>query len=215
MDERWNYFKCQRCGKCCEKLGLPYDPESVLKIADFLGITIEKLIEDYYGELIDDPKGWISQDKKRTPCPFLQSTDMNKACKIYEVRPEGCRLYPFNTDFGRCGVECPGAEIANDKWKDIHRDELNDKLCGPFGLLEIPFDEKFPSHPVAKIKLCSYTTKKIGEEEYICLSPQCVTYNELKFYVDYLKIELDELAEKGKEFFSKEAEREDKWKQNM
>jgi len=28
------------------------------------------------------------------------------------VRPEGCKLFPFMTDFGRQGIDCPGARIV-------------------------------------------------------------------------------------------------------
>ena len=46
----------------------------------------------------------ISLDKVK-PCPFLSSDNL---CLIYEVRPDGCRLYPINTTCGREDVECKG-----------------------------------------------------------------------------------------------------------
>jgi Fe-S-cluster containining protein len=110
----WDLFECQRCGRCCIEIGLPYDPESIFKIARFLELTVDQVIDKYYGRVSEDENGkyWESEDHKRTPCPFLgPESDNKKTCIIYEMRPEGCRLYPFETDGGRQGVDCPGARI--------------------------------------------------------------------------------------------------------
>lgn len=142
----WELFECQRCGKCCIELGLPWDPERISEIAQFLNLTDEQVFERYYGRIVEDTDGriweevygwsskifgeeasWIPQkevglkyrefdDHKRTPCPFLRSeSGGQKTCIIYEVRPRGCRLYPFDTDFGRGGVNCPGARIVYER----------------------------------------------------------------------------------------------------
>ena len=111
----WEYFECHRCGQCCEQIGLPYDPYMCQTIADFLDISVSELIVHYYGKLSSDGGNWISEDDKRTPCPFLKTEGTKRICEIYSVRPEGCKLYPFDTDFGRDGVDCPGARKAYDK----------------------------------------------------------------------------------------------------
>lgn len=115
QDTRSQLFECQRCGKCCVEIGLPYDPESIYKIAEFLHLHVDHVIAKYYGRITQAPKGWVSQDHKRTPCPFLNSDGDRKSCKIYPVRPWGCELYPFETDFGRQDVDCPGARIVYEK----------------------------------------------------------------------------------------------------
>ena len=104
----WNYFQCQQCGKCCEIIGLPYDPDSIYQIAVFLKMPVEKFIKNYYCESVDN---------KRTPCPFLKHIDGKCFCEIYSVRPEGCRLYPIDTDGGREDIDCPAWEIAYSKLK--------------------------------------------------------------------------------------------------
>lgn len=111
-DKRWELFECQRCGRCCAGIGLPYDPNKILDITQYLDITIDQAIEKYYGQWTQDRKGWISEDLKRKPCPFLMLDGEEKICEIYPVRPLGCRLYPFETDGGRQGVYCPGSEIT-------------------------------------------------------------------------------------------------------
>lgn len=106
MKEKY-VFQCQRCGKCCEILGLPYDGFHIYELADFLGIDTDTLMDRYYGTAFikeNGEKAWTLDDNKRHPCPFLAE---DKTCKVYPVRPDPCRAYPLRTDFGRCGVKCP------------------------------------------------------------------------------------------------------------
>ena len=111
-DRRWELFECQRCGKCCSEIGLPYDSRNIFQIADHLNLSIEEVISKYYGRIVDDGKAWESEDYKRTPCPFLMAGGGIKCCSIYSVRPSGCKLYPFDTDLGRAGVDCKAAEVV-------------------------------------------------------------------------------------------------------
>jgi Fe-S-cluster containining protein len=119
----WNYFQCQQCGTCCEKIGLPYDEVSFFQIADFLKMPVEKIIENYYGNFSPDGSYWEYVDSKRTPCPFLKHTGGKCFCEIYSVRPEGCRLYPIDTDSGREGIDCPAWAIAYSKLRKEQEEE--------------------------------------------------------------------------------------------
>lgn len=105
----WKYFKCERCGRCCKEIGLPWDPQRTNKIAKYLGISAAQLIEKYYGKIVKTQEGihLEFEETKRTPCPFLESAGPYKICIIYSVRPGPCELYPLETDFGTCGVNCP------------------------------------------------------------------------------------------------------------
>jgi Fe-S-cluster containining protein len=124
QDRRWHLFKCQRCGKCCTEIGLPYDPKSIFEIATFLNLAVDQVIGKYYGRVVEDGKYWESEDHKRTPCPFLTLAGDRKCCAIYSVRPLGCRLYPFETDLGRAGVDCAGASIVYAKLEE------EEEACG-------------------------------------------------------------------------------------
>jgi len=109
MNQLWKYFKCQQCGKCCEQLGLPLpDPREndFKKMKDFLQISEEDIISQYYGEIFykNGKKMFRSNNEKRRPCQFLTE---NKKCRIYSVRPNPCRKYPLDTDGGRGNVDCP------------------------------------------------------------------------------------------------------------
>ncbi|MFH1875334.1 MAG: YkgJ family cysteine cluster protein [Candidatus Omnitrophota bacterium] len=119
----WKYFECERCGKCCEEAGLPWDPNRSQRIAQFLGISVAELVEKYYGKICSDDKQWESEETKRTPCPFLKFKNMQKSCAIYTVRPEPCELYPLETDFGTCGVECPAAKKFYKRI--VNKDKIN------------------------------------------------------------------------------------------
>lgn len=104
----WDHFKCKKCGKCCIGIGLPWPGHCLGEIAKFLKITPAELITKYIGRIVEkDGKKLIYRygEDEDIRCPFLSS---NNLCSIYEVRPDGCRLYPIETDFGRCGIDCPG-----------------------------------------------------------------------------------------------------------
>ena len=117
-DRRWDLFECQRCGKCCVEIGLPYDTKSIFEISEFLNLEVSQVIEKYYGRIMEIVKPWEPEIQKRRPCPFLRVDGERKSCPIYSVRPLGCRAYPFATDLGRQGVDCPGAEIVYAKLEE-------------------------------------------------------------------------------------------------
>ncbi len=79
---------------------------------DFLQISTEEIISNYYGEVIqkNGRRMILSDDGKRKPCPFLNK---DKKCKIYNVRPTPCRSYPIQTDGGRGNVDCPAMEVID------------------------------------------------------------------------------------------------------
>ena len=106
----WEHFECKKCGRCCKEIGLPWDVMRLRKMAEILDIIQEDLIERYYGIIVmENGKKMIHwDDAKRTPCPFLLP---DNTCRIYNVRPDGCRVYPIETDCGRQGVDCPGLTI--------------------------------------------------------------------------------------------------------
>jgi Fe-S-cluster containining protein len=92
-------FLCTKCGICCKledfltagqtkpDAGL----DAKMKILfDELGKRWEANTEDY-----DD---YVS----RTPCPLM----IKNVCSIYELRPDGCRLFP-KTAFGMQTQDCP------------------------------------------------------------------------------------------------------------
>ena len=41
-DKRWELFECKRCGVCCTGINVPYDPNSIFEIAEYLNLTFKK-----------------------------------------------------------------------------------------------------------------------------------------------------------------------------
>ncbi len=112
----WELFNCQKCGICCTGIELPFDPESFFAIAEFFGLTVKQAMEKYYGQFTKDGKSWESSEHKRKPCPFFMTGDEGKSlCKIYPVRPKGCKLYPFESSGG---LDCPVARNVYAKLRE-------------------------------------------------------------------------------------------------
>lgn len=81
---------CRMCGACCRELvSIQVYADDIEKIAQFLDMT-PKSFESKHIKRVS-----LGKVLKRTrPCEFLDNSDR---CRIYEVRPEVCRRYPFLT----------------------------------------------------------------------------------------------------------------------
>lgn len=104
-------FECQRCGNCCTT-GDPIrlKPEDLAAIAKSLKIPLNKALKKY---TIQDPeKAGVLDFKHILPCKFYNLSA--KGCKIYDIRPWSCRIFPFLGIYGsedRVLVNelCPGS----------------------------------------------------------------------------------------------------------
>lgn len=95
-------FLCNKCGVCCtlddfltagEIGGTPQShPEVNAKV---------KALFESLGGMWEAGEAKYDQYIMHNPCPFL----VDKSCSIYEIRPEGCRLFP-KTAFGMQTQDC-------------------------------------------------------------------------------------------------------------
>jgi len=95
-------FLCSKCGVCCtlddfltagEINATPQShPEVHTKI---------KALFETSGEMWKADETKYDQYIVSNPCPFIA----DKSCSIYEIRPDGCRLFP-NTAFGMQTQDC-------------------------------------------------------------------------------------------------------------
>lgn len=78
------FFKCERCNRCCN---FPAEvcPEDIVRIAHHLDKSVKAFVIEVITEN-DDGSRYLNY-----PCPFLTE----RGCKIYQVRPLSCALYPF------------------------------------------------------------------------------------------------------------------------
>ena len=87
-------FNCQRCGRCCKEIGIPWSELEVQPVAAHLDMDLDEFL-DLYGFQGNQYSGEIEPtDFGVTPCPFLTYDREKAICKIYPVRPWVCRGYP-------------------------------------------------------------------------------------------------------------------------
>jgi len=98
-------FVCRRCGACCRIEGIVRLKEGdTARIAAYLGISESDFIADGT-DLAPDRKGLVLKDRPDGACAML---DDSNRCRIYPVRPEKCRTYPYEWTNENSGTYCPG-----------------------------------------------------------------------------------------------------------
>jgi len=199
---RWSLLKCQRCGECCEKSGLPWDPNSIQKMSQFLKTDLEDFVTRYYEDIIyrKNDKIFIRPDQtRRKPCPFLGE---DKNCQIYPVRPNGCKAYPIDTNLGRCGVDCPGIKIIDEMDLEEEKEEkfMREKI---YLLFCTPQKGELPGPPSAWICLRSLSRPEVCGKEYMVVSPRCDSLEEIEWWINDLKKCLENVRKEAKRKFAK------------
>jgi Fe-S-cluster containining protein len=86
--EAFGIVDCKKCANCCRTLRVVVTEEDAPRIASHL----KMLDEDFIATYLERDKEEGRYRMKVTPCPFLGDDNL---CKIYDVRPEKCRGYPF------------------------------------------------------------------------------------------------------------------------
>jgi len=90
------YFECAQCGRCCSGPGEGYiwvsRPE-INFIADYLKIPTGELRSKYLKRV--GMRLSIIEDRNTKDCIFLDRVDGEKKCRVYPVRPNQCRTWPF------------------------------------------------------------------------------------------------------------------------
>ena len=93
--DRWQrcrrgiHYTCRRCGACCSRRGsVFFTREELRQAATALGIGEGEFRARYVTAKLDSLYEIFTEDA----CPLL---DPEGNCRIYAVRPEQCRSYPF------------------------------------------------------------------------------------------------------------------------
>lgn len=90
------HFECAQCGRCCSGPGEGYIWVTRLEIqfiADFLKIPAGEFRRKYLKRV--GMRLSIIEDRNTKDCIFLERINGEKKCRIYPVRPNQCRTWPF------------------------------------------------------------------------------------------------------------------------
>lgn len=105
--------KCATCkGNCCigESGYIWISPDESLKIANFLGLEFSQFVDEYLIKV-----GFKFSIKEKPfkdgfACMFFDEEKLQ--CKIYDLRPNQCKTFPFweyfKTHIKEAERECPG-----------------------------------------------------------------------------------------------------------
>ncbi len=118
----FNPGACKECNaKCCQGASgyVWVSISEIEEIASFLNMEVENFAKIYLKRVKNRYSlREIKVDIDNYACIFLDRD--NNLCKIYEVRPKQCRVFPmweeFRENFDWVKEECPGVvEIKKDK----------------------------------------------------------------------------------------------------
>jgi Fe-S-cluster containining protein len=110
--ERFLKFRCTGCGNCCKDPLLPLTDQDVARITQKTGDDATEFVRwvDRMGiDMDDEPEAFVRlrQGKRvmimrqgKGGCHYLGPDDR---CTIYGSRPLGCRVFPFDSTFGKDG----------------------------------------------------------------------------------------------------------------
>jgi Fe-S-cluster containining protein len=95
-------FLCTKCGNCCKLEDFLSAGKINAKKEEYPEIhaKVKELCEEL-GRIWEADEAKYDQHIMCNDCPFLK----NKSCSIYEIRPDGCRLFP-KTTFGMESQDC-------------------------------------------------------------------------------------------------------------
>jgi len=127
------HFECQKCGRCCSGPVEGYIwvcKEEIDIIADFLDITAGQVRQNYLHRV--GLRTTIVEQRPTRDCVFLEGVGEAKSCRIYSVRPNQCRTWPFwssnlagpdawNKAAQRCGGINRGKEYTFDEIEKIKK----------------------------------------------------------------------------------------------
>lgn len=104
-------FQCRRCGACCKIEGIVrLKDDDTAKIAAHLGMCEADFIANET-EIAPDRKGLVLKDRADGACAML---DEHNRCKIYPVRPEKCRTFPYDWVNDNSLTYCPGLKALEE-----------------------------------------------------------------------------------------------------
>ena len=95
---------CKDCGICCRQTEMILSEADIANILNNASLNLKR--EDFI-EINND--GFFQLKNVKGFCVFLEPS--TKLCRVYKLRPQGCKFYPLIYDFdtSKCvlDVDCP------------------------------------------------------------------------------------------------------------
>lgn len=105
-------FRCTGCGNCCKEPLLPLTDADVIRIRENTGdepIDFVRFVDKDAIDLDDEPEAFalLSQGRRvmilRHQAGGCRYLGADLRCTIYDARPLGCRIFPFDPRFDKQG----------------------------------------------------------------------------------------------------------------
>lgn len=108
--QEYGPFRCRKCGACCRIPGIVrLDEKNISEISAALGMSEEDFTRDET-VLSPDRTCLVLKDRPDGACAMLDDAGR---CRIYPVRPEKCRTFPYEWTNRESAKYCPGlAELT-------------------------------------------------------------------------------------------------------
>ena len=108
--------KCIDCGNCCKQTEMILSERDILCILKDTSLNLNR--EDF---ILKSTEGHYQLKNISGYCFFLKKD--TKICRIYELRPQGCRFYPliYDLDYRKCiyDKDCPRTDLFNLSKKEL------------------------------------------------------------------------------------------------
>jgi Fe-S-cluster containining protein len=93
---------CHRCGVCCERWQAPVSEAEAARLAEWLGLPVERLIEQYTERYPFD-EGIRLLRHEGGGCVFLRrEADGRAGCAVHPARPDTCRTWTASLQRREC-----------------------------------------------------------------------------------------------------------------
>ncbi len=86
-------FECNHCNNCCKEMAIVLNPHDIIRISEFLEISIPEVHAKYaFFETEQDSGIPLCKLRMQPDCLFLK----NERCEIYPARPVACKMFPIS-----------------------------------------------------------------------------------------------------------------------
>jgi Fe-S-cluster containining protein len=163
-------FLCIKCGVCCTLDDFLTAGEINATSAENPKVHAKmKALSEELGKMWEADEAKYDNYIMHIPCPFL----VNNACSIYEIRPDGCRLFP-KTVFGMQTQDCEALTRFKKQRSALKRGRISKETyhftkssaTKPEAIKHTKFTEKRYQACIAKLRKAGITDDELSLFNY-------------------------------------------------